>query len=49
VSLDLVSIDGGLESMWDAIVVAYFKALFLLELRNKRVRILIGPFGIPTH
>ena len=45
----MICTDGGLESMWDAIVVAYFKALFLLELRNKTVRILIGPFGIPTH
>lgn len=37
---------GGLESMWDATVVAHFKALFLLQLRNKTVRIVNGPFGV---
>ena len=49
VSLDLVFIDGGLEIMWNATVAAHFKALFLLELWKKTVRIVIGTFGIPTR
>lgn len=49
VSIDSVFTDGGLQSMWDAIVVAHFKALFFLELKNKTVRIVIGPFGIQTR
>lgn len=45
----MVFINGGFESMWVAIVVAHFKAFFLLVLRNKTVRIVIGPFGIQTR